>query len=604
MSEAFRNTAAVSLLHVCLLCSCCSADQNSRAWTAKQAEFFETRIRPVLVERCYECHNSADAAEGGLAVDFRDGFRKGGDTGPAFIPGQANASRLAAILRHDIEGLEMPQGGPRLEDSVIADFEKWIADGAADPRDQPPSAKELAEATAWTTLLTKRKQWWSFQPIREVRPPDAERGNFGTQAIDRFIFNRLRDADLAPVELADPAVIIRRLYFTLTGLPPTADELQHWTVRFAVAGNEKEQGTESRQRITEELTDGLLNSPRFGERWARHWMDWIRYAESHGSEGDPEIVQAAMYRDYLIRALNADVPTDQLIREHVAGDLLVQPRLNHTLGINESAIGPAHWRMVFHGFAPTDALDEKVRFIDDQINTFSKAFLGLTVSCTRCHDHKFDPISQRDYYALFGILSSCRPGRTVVDLPEHQTHNIQTLQELKRKIREALATAWLAQSEDLQRRIAVAAIPQEESRRKNSVLYPLFVFRQQLSAGPSAEQAWAAVTRILSTAQQSVEQTADSAATGDSANVASGKSHHWNLADDADFQQWFRSGVGLPSAPSPAGEFVVADKGEAVLKGILPAGVFSHTLTDKHPARLMSADLKLPADMELLVRCI
>ena len=147
-------------------------------------------------------------------------------------------------------------------------------------------------------------------------------------------------------------------------------------------------------------------------------MDWIRYAESHGSEGDPEIFGAWQYRDYLIRALNADVPVDQLIREHVAGDLLSKPRLNTDLGINESAIGPAHWRMVFHGFAPTDALDEKVRFIDDQINSFSKAFLGLTVSCSRCHDHKFDAISQKDYYALFGILGSCRPGRTVIDLPE------------------------------------------------------------------------------------------------------------------------------------------------------------------------------------------
>ncbi len=146
-------------------------------------------------------------------------------------------------------------------------------------------------------------------------------------------------------------------------------------------------------------------------------MDWIRYAESHGSEGDPRIQNAWRYRDYLIRALNADVPYDQLIHEHVAGDLLPEPRKNQELGINESVIGAAHWRMVFHGFAPTDALDEKVRFIDDQINAFSKAFLGLTVSCARCHDHKFDAISQEDYYALFGILGSCRPGRASIDLP-------------------------------------------------------------------------------------------------------------------------------------------------------------------------------------------
>ena len=154
-------------------------------------------------------------------------------------------------------------------------------------------------------------------------------------------------------------------------------------------------------------------------------MDWIRYAETHGSEGDPAIENAWLYRDYLIRAWNDDIPYDQLLREHIAGDLLEEPRVNRELLINESLIGTAHWRMVFHGFAPTDALDEKVRFIDDQVNAFSKAFLGMTVSCARCHNHKFDAISQKDYYAIFGILSACRPGRAVIDLPKENKHSGQ-----------------------------------------------------------------------------------------------------------------------------------------------------------------------------------
>jgi hypothetical protein len=164
--------------------------------------------------------------------------------------------------------------------------------------------------------------------------------------------------------------------------------------------------------------DTFLASHRFGERWARHWMDWTRYADSHGSEGDAPVPYAWRYRDYLIRAFNADVPYDQLVREHLAGDLLEKPRLNPALGLNESALGIGHLRMVLHGFAPVDALEEKMRFTDDQINVVSKTFLGLTVSCARCHNHKFDPISQKDFSGWYGIFSSSAPATVAVDAPD------------------------------------------------------------------------------------------------------------------------------------------------------------------------------------------
>ncbi len=208
-----------------------------------------------------------------------------------------------------------------------------------DPRYQPPSAEELAKATSWEATLQRRKNWWSFQPIADVPLPATNQ--WSDHPVDRFLFAKQQVNRLAPTARAEDAVLIRRLYFNLTGLPPSPAEVQQWTARL----------TADRDTAYNELVDHLLNSPHFGERWARHWMDWIRYAESHGSEGDPEIDNAWVYRDYLIRAWNADVPYDQLVREHVAGDLLDAPRINEDLGINESVIGPAHWRMVFHGFA-------------------------------------------------------------------------------------------------------------------------------------------------------------------------------------------------------------------------------------------------------------
>ncbi|MEM7314861.1 MAG: DUF1549 domain-containing protein, partial [Planctomycetota bacterium] len=371
--------------------------------SAEQREFFESKIRPVLAENCYECHNSHDSAEGDLALDWQGAVAKGGESGRLVDQSNPAGSLLVRVIRHEIEGLEMPDGGAKLAAAIATDFERWIAMGAPDPRENPPSEDELADATSWEAIRDSRKNWWSFQPIASVEPPKRS----ATHEVDRFVHQRLAEAKLSPSKQADRQTLIRRATFALTGLPPTIEQLETF------------QGDE-RADAFERLVDKLLDSPAFGERWARHWMDWVRYAESHGSEGDPRIENAWFYRDYLIRALNADVPYDQLLREHMAGDLLENPRINDELGINESLIGTVHWRMVFHGFAPTDALDEKVRFTDDQIDTFSKAFLGLTISCARCHNHKFDAISQADYYALFGILGSTRPGRSAIESPEIQ----------------------------------------------------------------------------------------------------------------------------------------------------------------------------------------
>jgi hypothetical protein len=392
-------------------------------------EFFEKRIRPVLVERCYRCHNSSETHRNGLAVDHRAAIRKGGRSGSAVVPGDPDASLLLQAIRHATE-LRMPKDEPKLEPEVVADFRTWIEMGAPDPRDAPPSAEELAQATSWEATFEKRKKWWSFQPVVKPALPEVRNRDWSPHRVDRFLLAAMEGQGLSPAEPAGRRVLLRRVTYVLTGLPPTPEEID----AFLADDSPTAYGT---------VVDRLLESQRFGERWARHWMDLVRYCESHGSQGDPELPNAYRYRDYLIRAFNADVPYDQLVREHLAGDLLPQPRWNVAEKICESAIGPAHLRMVELGFQPKDAIEDQVKVVDNQIDVYSKAFLGLTASCARCHNHKFDPISQEDFYALYGIFVNCRPGQIPIDAPDLLNRNRDELTSLKQTIRDGLATAWL-----------------------------------------------------------------------------------------------------------------------------------------------------------------
>ena len=560
------------------------------AAAADDAEFFESRIRPVLVERCYSCHNSAETADGGLAVDSRAGLLAGGDSGAAVVPGDPTSSYLMMVLRHEVEGVKMPKDSGKLDDATLADFATWIAAGAPDPRDAPPSPEELAAATSWEAVMKRRRQWWSFQPLADGQPPTIIDNDWSQHPIDLHILAGLREKGLEPAADATAGALVRRLFFTVIGLPPTADEATLWTARVSDPGG------------VEALIDHLLASPRFGEHWARHWMDWIRYADTHGSEGDPEIGGTWHYRNYLIRALNADVPFDQLLREHVAGDLLPNPRLDPSGTINESAIGPAHFRMVFHGFGATDALDEKVRFTDDQINTFSKAFLGLTVSCARCHDHKFDPISQADYYALFGILSSCRPGRVEFTAADLLTKHREQLLALKPRIRRQIAAKWLDSLPELAARLEAADAPWRTATDASRLLHPLSAAETvRASAAQSATrseadiiaaqlEAWSAARTQRSTPPEL-------------AALAS-----WNLADPADVATWFQHGTGLSAAATgnrtdrgAAGDFTIAPNGPLALAGIWPASVKSHTISTKHGGRFTSPTIRLDKEYELRV---
>ena len=405
-----------------------------------QFAFFETQIRPILAEHCYACHNSTKEAAGSLALDHRRGLLQGGDSGAIIVPGKPAQSRLLAILRHEVPGLKMPQDGAKFEADVVADFERWISMGAPDPRDNPPSENELTQATSWEATFAKRKKWWSFQPVVKGVPPDVQNDEWSSHPIDQFLLPAMEAEGLTPAASAEKRTLLRRISFVLIGLPPTPEQIRDYLA-------------DDSDDAFEQLVDRLLDSPRFGERWARHWMDLVRYCESHGSQGDPELTNAYRYRDYLIRAFNNDVPYDQLVREHIAGDLLPEPRWNAEGKFNESAIAPAQMRMVELGFVPVDALEDQVKVVDNQIDVYSKAFLALTASCARCHDHKFDPISQEDFYALYGIFVSGRPGQVLIDSAERLDMHRAELISLKAKIREQLATVWLDSAANIATRL-------------------------------------------------------------------------------------------------------------------------------------------------------
>ena len=386
--------------------------------TPQQFDFFESRIRPILAQECYECHSTATKQKAGLVLDSRPGWQAGGDSGDTIKPGDPKSSLLLQTLKQEHEDLKMPKNGAKLDAKVIADFEQWIREGAPDPRDTPPSKEQLEKETAWESTLVRRKEWWPFQ---KIKADNAKQKN-----IDDFIDTELKTNNLTAAPPADDATLRRRLSYILTGLPP----------------NESHRSSST----DPSYVDSLLASPAFGEKWARHFMDWVRYAESYGSEGDPPIPYAYRYRDYLIRAFNDDVLYPQLIKEAIAGDLLPNPRIKN--GINESAIGVAQLRMVLHGFSPVDSLDEMVTFTDNQIDTVTKAFQALTVSCARCHNHKFDAISQADFYALYGIFTSTHPAVIDANAPGTGDAIRAELQKLKAQIKSTLIKDWLTAFND------------------------------------------------------------------------------------------------------------------------------------------------------------
>ena len=368
--------------------------------TSTQVDYFEKRIRPFLANDCYECHG-AKKQKGGLRVDSREALRRGGDSGPAVIPGDAGRSLLIQSIRHEHSEIKMPKDRPKLSDSVLESFVQWVNDGAPDPRDHPPTT-ETAEGGDWESVFQARREWWSFAPVKQSAVPTVNDSQWSDHPVDRFILDTLEKNKIRPASPARPETWLRRVHFVITGLPPTPEQVRAFL---------EDTSQDGRARVV----DQLLASPHYGERWARHWMDLVRFAETYGHEQDYTIPHAWQYRDYLIRAFNADLPYDQFVKEQVAGDLLQPARRHPVAGFNESVIGTGWWYLHQATHGPVDPAQDEADRIDNQVDVFSKTFLGLTVACARCHDHKFDPISTNDYYSLTAYLRGSRQDIAYLD---------------------------------------------------------------------------------------------------------------------------------------------------------------------------------------------
>ena len=345
-------------------------------------DFFESKIRPALVAHCYECHSEESGkAKGGLLLDTRAAVLLGGESGPALVAGEPQESLLISAVRRS-NGLEMPPS-QQLPVALIADFEKWIELGAPDPREG--SAKPIRQVN-----LEEERKFWVYQPVAEPPLPEVSNESWPRGAIDQFVLARMEQAGLTPAPDAQKQTLARRLYFDLTGLPPTPEQMESFLADRSPAA-------------VETLVDRLLESERFGEHWGRHWLDVARYAESNGRARNMVWPHAWRYRDWVVEALNSDLPYDDFVRHQLAGDLLPagsrEDRDRQLVATGFLALGPKSLE------EPKPEIFE-MDMIDEQINVVSRAFLGLSVSCARCHDHKFDAIPTADYYALAGIFRS------------------------------------------------------------------------------------------------------------------------------------------------------------------------------------------------------
>lgn len=359
-----------------------TTDQSQESLSAADVDFFENKIRPVLVQHCYECH-AADSKiiRGGLLLDTREGLLEGGDSGPAIVPGDLDESLIVGALRH--ESFEMPPD-ERLSDEIIANFEEWIERGAPDPRQRGAAVRRGVDYEAG-------REHWAFQPLRTPPLPEVADSEWVRTPLDRFILARLEHEGLSPTPEADRRTFIRRATFGLTGLPPTPEEIERFLA-------DEDPGSHAR------LVDRLLDSPHYGERWGRHWLDLVRYADTNGADENHQMPEAWRYRDWVIRMINRDLPLDEFLVQQLAGDLLPVPEDEEAAGDLITATG-----MLVVGpkmLAEQDKDKMIIDIVDEQIDTVTRTVLGLTIGCARCHDHKFDPISAKDYYALAGIFYS------------------------------------------------------------------------------------------------------------------------------------------------------------------------------------------------------
>ena len=381
-------------------------------------EFFEAKVRPLLVNRCQTCHGGAKA-KGGLRLETRDQAMEGGPSGPAIVPGKPDESLMVEAIKYG-DVLQMPPKS-KLPAEEIATITRWVEQGAPWPAGREgPGAGKVKPFN-----LRERAGHWSLRPVKDPAPPEVEDRSWSINPVDRFVLAKLESRGLKPAGDADKRTLIRRLSFDLIGLPPVPEAVEAFV-------------DDASPDAYVKLVDRLLASPHYGERWGRHWLDLVRFSETSGHEFDYDIPLAYRYRDYVIRAFNADVPYDQFVVEHLAGDLLPEPRRDPATGTNESVLGTGFFRLHEGVHSPVDLREDGATRIDNQIDVMGKAILGLTIACARCHDHKFDAITTKDYYALNGILASSRHTLAFLDPPGKIAPKLAELEAIRGKVADLL----------------------------------------------------------------------------------------------------------------------------------------------------------------------
>ncbi len=432
-----------------LMCLVLLAQETTPAETAtaEPTQFFETNVRPVLSEHCDQCHGPKKQWAG-LRLDSRAAILKGGDSGPAVVPGKPEQSLLIGAIRHADENLKMPKEG-KLSEGQIRDIVRWVEQGAPYPENAPSG------------IRTRNPDHWAFQPPAEQTIPQVRNAAWPRTEIDNFILAKLESIDRVPAAFADKRTLIRRVTFDLTGLPPTSDEIADFLA---------DENTDA----FSQLVDRLLDTPAYGERWGRHWLDVARYADSNGLDENIAHGHAWRYRDYVVSAFNHDKPFDRFVLEQLAGDLLPFDRESQQ---HEQLIATSFLSIGPKVLAEVDQAKMRMDIVDEQIDTVGRVFMGLTLGCARCHDHKFDPIDATDYYGLAGIFKSTRTMDTYTKvarwhehlLPSATATAIQAEFEARLAARKQAIEAFTAEA-DQQARASLAA--GQESPEKLESLYP------------------------------------------------------------------------------------------------------------------------------------
>ena len=545
--------------------------EASTSFSSDAINFFEKKIRPLLAERCYECHSkNSGTIEAGLRLDSRNAMLSGGETGPAIVPGEPDQSLLIESIHYG-GTYEMPPDS-KLPAEEIKLLNEWVKMGAPWPTEE--EIETIGEQKEAFSIPQRKENHWCWQPLKLGPVPAVQDHLWPREDIDYFILSRLEEAGLEPANAASRNQWIRRVTFDLTGLPPTVDEINQFLSDFSPVAYER-------------VVDRLLASPRFGEHWARYWMDIIRYGETKAFAQDYSAPFVFRYRDYLIRAYNADVAYDQFIREALAGDLIEKPRVNLLDESNESVMGPGYVYLTDGHHGPADIHADEARVFDTIIDTTSKAFLALTLSCCRCHDHKFDALSMQDYYSLYGVIASSRIDYANTVSEKKCAKLKSKLAEEKKEVRNALISH--VQNEfkkidfgsDAQCMALCETLAKDEAwRKKNHPLYPLTSILLASDA-EARTMAWNELKQSFPATENSLGST---------------------MPGLASPSTWFASGIGFDREQRPPGTIIIAPEGNVLLNAIVGSSWVAGDLTSRLAGSLKSPTFQLPKKIRLRVQ--